>query len=651
MSLLTFDNLSKAFGTQVCFEHASGAVEPGDRIGLIGANGTGKTTLLNCLVGRITPEDGAVRMQSGLRLRILEQDPALKPENLLREEALTAFAHVRELEARIEALSEKMAEPGISEAEMNRLLDEVGGLQAELEAKGGYTIDHQVDAVLMGVGFTRDEFDKPVHGLSGGERSRLGLAKVLLGTPDLIFLDEPTNHLDIWGVQWLEDFLASQFKGAVVMVSHDRYFLDQVTTKTWELEGTRLTEYKGGYSKSRQLKAEEYERRLKEYEQQRQEIERQEEFIRRHIAGQRTREAKGRRRRLDRFKRDEALERPEAPRNQVRLDLQTERRTGAEVVTARHLHFEYVPGEPLFSELDLEVQPGEVLGIVGPNGSGKTTLLKCLAGELEPSGGSIHTGVTIHSAILAQREAFEDPEQSILDHLQRTYPRYDEKPLRDLLSLLLFHGDDVYKPIKVLSGGEKKRVTLAKIFLSDANLLFLDEPTNHLDLPSREALEEALEDYTGTIVLVSHDRYLLDKLCDRILWLAPSRGFALTSRDDTSNGPEHRLFWGNYTDMVETVRKERAQRAAERKKRERKAAATSLPPAPKKKAKRRFPGSISELERTIEEVTQQVLDIEVELGNAETYEDPERVRKLTAQYQEQKQHLDDLEHEWLERQE
>ena len=670
MPLLTFQNLSKAFGAQVCFEKASGQIGERDRIGLIGANGEGKSTLTRVLLGEMKPDDGVVRTPTGLRMAVLTQDPALDASLTLRDEVLSAFAAVAALEHQIHEKSERMAAPDCSPEEMEQLLEDVGQLQAEFEALDGYTIDTQVDSVLFGVGFGKEDFTKPVSGLSGGERSRVALCKVLLGKPDLIVLDEPTNHLDIWGVEWLERFLTDEFDGAALIVSHDRYFLDQVTTRTFELERGVLTVYEGNYTKSRQLKAERIERQYREFQQQQQMIAKQEDFIRKNMAGQRSREAKGRLKRLERFKKDESVDRPNAPKRQMNLQLTTEQRTGAEVITTKDLRFGYVDQKPLFDGVDLEVQPFEVLGIIGPNGAGKSTFLRCLTGEVTPQQGSVKRGVTIVSQTLDQREFFEDESQTILDHVHRTYDKRTEQQIREVLGSLLFPGDLVRKKLGVLSGGEKKRVALAKLLLADANLLFLDEPTNHLDLPSREALEDALEGYSGTIILISHDRYLLDKLCDRILWLSPKGGWAVPTRTEAQ--PEHRVLWGNYSDFVATIRRERAEarRGTSASKqgagpsggettangassaKGSGAGGRSGSGAEKQRSrskKRTFKGSVAELEQRIEALQEEILDVEMQLGNPETYNDPGQLSSLTERYEARKAELETLEEEWLER--
>ena len=665
MALLSFTNLTKAFGINVCFDRITGEVNEGDRIGLIGANGTGKSTLAKILSGWMEVEEGRVDRARDVVIQYLVQEADVAPGQTLREAALEAFSDVREIERRIDELSHQMAEPDCTPEAMDVALEETGHLQHELERRGGYTIDSRTDAVLMGLGFSREDFVKPAGGLSGGERSRVGLARVLLREPHLMILDEPTNHLDITGVQWLEAYLRDTFKGAYIVISHDRYFLDQVTQRTWELERTKLENWKGNYSRSRELKAEEFERRLRVYEAQQTDIEKQKEYIRRFGANQRATQAKGRKRRLDRFLEDEAIDRPTGPQRATRLAFSTERRTGAEVIELRDISFGYEGHPPLFDKLTLETRTNEVLGIVGPNGAGKTTLMDIMAGDVQPHSGSVRVGSTIHPAKLSQREEFAETDGTILDHVQRVLPKYNLRQIRDLLAALLFTGDDLQKPLNVLSGGEKKRVALAELLAGDANLLFLDEPTNHLDLPTREALEQALESCPGTIIMVTHDRYLLDKLCERILWLSPDRGFATPPPDDPSAppAPEHRVFAGNYSFMLNKVREEQRARAADRAKAEaaeraKLQAAAAPPPAeakkkndgkkPKKK-QRKFGGSVRELEKEIERVQKQITATETALGTPEVYENPDKVRELTLEYDFLRASLEVLETEWLER--
>ncbi|MGE0433350.1 MAG: ABC-F family ATP-binding cassette domain-containing protein [Planctomycetota bacterium] len=670
MALLSFTNLGKSYGTNVCFEHISGEVHDGDRIGLIGANGTGKSTLARALARMLEIDEGRIDHAKDTVIQYLAQEADVAADMTLRDATLEAFADVRELERRIDELSHIMADPACSADEMERALEETGHLQHELESRGGYTIDSRTDAVLMGLGFAREDFSKPANGLSGGERSRVGLARVLLREPHLMILDEPTNHLDINGVQWLETYLRDTFKGAYVVISHDRWFLDQVTQRTWELERGHLESWKGGYTRSRELKAEEFERRLKVYEAQQTEIEKQKEYIRRFGANQRATQAKGRKRRLDRFIEDEAIDRPTGPARATRLQFNTERRTGAEVIELRNVTYGYEGHQPLLEDLTFATRTNEVFGIVGPNGAGKTTLLRIMAGELQPHGGTMRMGSTIHPAMLTQREEFaENAEGTIQDHVHEKLPKLNLKQIRDLLAALLFTGDDLQKPLKVLSGGEKKRVALAELLAGDANLLFLDEPTNHLDLPTREALEGALEGFPGTLIVISHDRYLLDRICDRILWLSPDRGFAWPA-EEGKRGPEHRVFEGNYSAMLDKVRDEQRARAAERARIEA-AERAKLAPKPEparqegksggkgkgknkgndkggKKA-RTFKGSVRELEKEIEKVQAQIKEVETALGTPEVYENAEKVKELTMDYDFLRASMEVLESEWLER--
>ncbi|GBD15664.1 Energy-dependent translational throttle protein EttA [bacterium HR26] len=512
-TILSVENLSKRFGAEEIFSGITFQIQERDRIGLVGVNGAGKSTLLRILAGLEQPDGGALIAQRGLRIGYLAQEAAVDPSRTVLDAALEAMEEVRQLGRDLERLTTAIADA--SGEALDRLLAEYAQKTLRFEAAGGYDLEHRAAEVLAGLGFEQDEFSRPAGQLSGGQRTRLALARALLADPDLLLLDEPTNHLDLQALTWLEDFLRA-WRGAFVVVSHDRYFLDQVTERTLELSFGHLEDYPGNYSRYLELRAERLARRWAEYEAQQEFIRKEEEFIRRYRAGQRAREARGRATRLAR------LERIERPREHeaLRLQLTTGLRSGRIVLTTSELVIGYPASdgsEPvvLCRTPELVVERGERVAIIGPNGAGKTTLIRTLLGEHSPLSGQIRYGTAVRPAYYAQGHEQLDPKLTVLGTIMRRQPM-SEEAARTLAGRFLFSGDDVVKPVSALSGGERSRLALALLTLERGNLLILDEPTNHLDIASREALESVLEDFEGTILFVSHDRYLIDRLATRV---------------------------------------------------------------------------------------------------------------------------------------
>ncbi len=511
MSILVAERLAKSYDPQDVFWDVSCSVAHGDRIALVGRNGTGKTTLLRILIGVETPTGGAVRRAKGLRIGYLPQGASLEGEHTLWQEIMTVFKPLQAMEQTLHQLELEMADPAEAEA----ALEAYAPLRDRFEHLGGYTYQDRAKHVLMGLGFPPQEHDMPLPHLSGGQKTRAFLARLLLESPDLLLLDEPTNHLDLQAIEWLEGYL-NTWEGTVVMVAHDRYFLDRTVHKVWELAFGQLEVYSGNYSHYVQQRSDRHERRLKEYKAQQEFIAKEEDYIRRYMAGQRTRQAKGRLKRLERFREDEAVDRPREERT-LSIRFHTPLRSGDKVVWTQDLAVGYSPAAPLFLCPDLDLRRGECVALLGPNGSGKTTLLKTIMGELEPLAGYARLGASLKIGYFAQVRTDLDPEKSVLDTI------LDAKHMllgeaRNFLARFLFTGDDVFKRIADLSGGEQSRVALAKLVLERANFLLLDEPTNHLDITSQEVLEEVLDGFAGTIVLVTHDRYLVDRLASQ-LWI------------------------------------------------------------------------------------------------------------------------------------
>jgi ATP-binding cassette subfamily F protein 3 len=514
MSIIVAERLAKSFGPQDIFWDVSCSVAAGDRIALVGRNGTGKTTLLRILAGLEPPSGGRVHRARGQRIGYLPQGAALEGEGTLWQEMMVAFQSLRDLESRLHALEAEMANPARAE----EALEAYAPLRERFELLGGYTYQDQAKHVLMGLGFPPEEHVMPVAHLSGGQKTRAYLARLLLESPDLLLLDEPTNHLDLRAIEWLESHL-NGWQGTVILVAHDRYFMDRVVHKVWELAFGQLEIYGGNYSHYVQQRADRYERWLKEYRAQQEFVAKEEDYIRRYMAGQRSRQAKGRLKRLERFKEDEMLDRPREERS-ISLRFQTPLRSGEKVAWSQDLVVGYNPGAPLFYCPDLDLRRGECVALLGPNGSGKTTLLKTLLGELDPLDGYARLGASLKIGYFAQVHSDLDPNQTVLDSILEV-KNLALGEARSFLGRFLFSGDDVFKPLADLSGGERSRVALARLVLQRANFLLLDEPTNHLDIPSQEILEEVLDDFEGTIVLVTHDRYLVDRLATQLWILRP----------------------------------------------------------------------------------------------------------------------------------
>lgn len=530
MSLLTASNLAKSFGPDDIFEGISVEIPQRARIALVGPNGAGKTTLLNILVGLDTSDEGTVSRAKGLRIGFLPQRPELVGGHSLWDEMLTAFADLRRMEAQLAQMEHQLADPNLHDS----ILDKYGALQHRFDAAGGYTYENRIRMILSGLSFTPDEYDRRLEKLSGGERTRALLGRLLLESPDLLVMDEPTNHLDIAAIEWLESFL-KDFPGGVVIASHDRYFMDEFASTIWEMDFGTLETYRGNYSHYTQQRQERYDLRLKEYEAQQEFLAKEEDYIKRNISGQNTRQAKGKLRRLETMKRrGKLLDRPRERRN-IHIKMAYAMRSGDKVLMTRNLAVGYSDAPaPLFTVPDITLYRGEVAALIGPNGVGKSTFLKTILQELPPLAGEAKIGASVIVGYFAQAHEKLNPRNSIIDEVTAIKPMLPAEA-RNYLAQFLFTGDDVFRPIETLSGGERGRVALAKLALSGANFLLLDEPTNHLDVDSQEILQNVLANFPGTILLVSHDRYLVNVLASQIWAAEPG---SLT------------VFEGNYREFV-----------------------------------------------------------------------------------------------------
>ncbi len=626
MAILSATNLAKSFGANDIFAGVSVEIPHGAKIALVGANGIGKTTLLEVLIKRQEPSAGTVSHMKGLTIGYLPQRPQLSGERTLWDEMMTAFADLRAREARLAALAEQMSDS--SRPDLDELIARYGREQHQFELDGGYTYEARARQVLQGLGFSPADFTMPLTYLSGGQQTRALLARLLLEAPDLLVLDEPTNHLDINAIEWLEGFLKT-WPGALLLVSHDRYFMDSVVSTIWEMEWGRVEVYRGNYSHYVRQREERHERLRKEYEAQQEFIAREEEYIRRNIAGQNTAQAKGRLRRLERLKRDGLIARPRQ-RHQIHLNLRANLRSGDKVLMTRDLVVGYRRDRPLVTVPDITLYRGEVAALIGPNGVGKTTLLKTLLREIPPLAGSAWLGAAVQPGYFAQAHEGLKPDNSVLDELLtvRSLPLSEA---RNYLAAFLFTGDDVFRPVSTLSGGERGRLALAKLALAGANFLLLDEPTNHLDIESQEILQDVLAQYEGTILLVSHDRYLIDALATQVWDLQPE---GMT------------LFEGPYREYVAAREAQRAAAQGE--------VTPSQSPKPTPPPQRRQAGlspfqrqkRLAELEQQIAQLEAKLDELHDALGEASLRGAVERVRDLGERYAATESALDRALQEW-----
>jgi len=579
MSLITTQGLSKSYGADDIFSGLNLTIPPGARIALVGENGIGKTTLLNLLAKLESPTEGKIQFANQLKIGYLPQKSSLVSEKTLWDEILTALEDLIQLEEELKALEKQMSQPG---GDTEELLSRYGSLQVNFENRGGYTYESRIGQVLSGLGFQVEDFHMPVNHLSGGQRTRALLGKLLLSSSNLLIFDEPTNHLDIEAIQWLEGYLKN-FDGAVLLVSHDRYFIDQVCNQVWEMSRAGFETYRGNYSAYLEQRQSRWERQQELFEAEKARLENELDFVKRNIEGQRVNMARGKLRRLSRriqaieqmglqaiqgkswsqisqevhtttsmmspqeaHRRIAGLKNPSKDPQLVNLKFKTRKRGGDLVIRTTDLEIGYQDGEKaLFSVPDITLLRGECAALIGPNGAGKTTYLKTILEELPPLSGEVKLGANLDVGYFAQAHQDLNETNTVLEEIQHAGKFQSENAARSYLGAFLFSGDEVLKKISVLSGGERGRLALAKLSLSNANLLLLDEPTNHLDIPSQETLQSVLSSYPGTILLVSHDRYLISALASQI-WEIDVSGESLLVYEGN-----YQAFLGNQAQVEE----------------------------------------------------------------------------------------------------
>lgn len=639
--LLQAEKISKSYGTIAVLTDIYLQIKERERIGLVGVNGAGKSTLLQILAGQLSYDSGQIHRSKETIIGYLKQNSGLSGEQSIWNEMLSVFSHLLQIEQELRDLEHQMADPAIynDEARFQQTMNRYDRLSETFRQQNGYEIETKIRGVLHGMGFGAISFDTPIEHLSGGQKTRLALAKLLLSEPDLLLLDEPTNHLDLETLSWLEDYLIS-YPGAILVVSHDRYFLDAIVQTIYEIERTKATRYTGNYTRFIDLKAAEFESKMKQYEKQQMDISAMEEFVQRNIARASTsNRAKSRRKALDRMER---IDRPKGTLRKAQFRFEVERMSGKKVLETKNLSFAHPNDPPLFDQLELQLTRGESVALIGPNGSGKTSLLKTLTGTLTPQHGIVDWGANVKVAYYDQEQDDLTPENTIIDELWNEYPELDEVKIRTVLGNFLFSGEDVLKKIASLSGGEKARVSLAKLMLQEANVLLLDEPTNHLDLYSKEVLETALIDYEGTLLFISHDRYFLNRLAEEI-W------------EMSVDGIHH--FLGNFDDYVEK-KKEMAEIEAERLEKE-----MALHPQKtteknnsadldyeqrkmKRQAKQREQRRREQLELEIEQIEAEIQTLEAKLSVPEISQDYEQLQEISEQIESKQNQLEPLFAEW-----
>ncbi|MEF2596633.1 MAG: ABC-F type ribosomal protection protein [Lachnospiraceae bacterium] len=513
--ILSCQNISKAFGTDVILKQASFHIEDHEKAAIVGINGAGKTTLLRIIVGEMEPDEGVVALSKGKTIGYLEQHQDVHSEQTIYEELLSVKEDVLRMEKKLREMEHEMKH--LSGDALQQLMEQYNRISTEYEHQNGYALQSELTGVLKGLGFTEDEFDKKICTLSGGQKTRVALGRLLLSSPDLLLLDEPINHLDLNSIAWLENYLMN-YKGAVLIVAHDRYFLNRVVSKIIEIDGGKVMSFTGNYSAYAEKKAQLRETEWKAYMNQQQEIRHQEAVIAKLKSFNREKSikrAESREKMLDKM---EVLEKPSEVRSDMHLHLEPQILSGNDVLTVEHLSKSF-PGNPLFSDISFQIHRGEKVAIIGDNGTGKTTILKII-NDLEcADAGSVELGSKVHISYYDQEHQQLHMEKTLMEEISDVYPDMTGTEIRNILAAFLFTGDDVYKRIRDLSGGERGRISLARLMLSKSNFLILDEPTNHLDIVSKEILEEAVRKYTGTVLYVSHDRYFINQTATRILEL------------------------------------------------------------------------------------------------------------------------------------
>lgn len=633
MIVLSCNNLNKSFGIDSILENVNFTVNEYDKIGIIGVNGTGKTTLFKIISGIYGYDSGDIYTSKDCEIGYLEQNTNFHSENTILEEVLEVFKDVIEMEKYLRDLEHKISEESSNEnsTTLEKLMNEYSNKLEAFSDMNGYGYKSEAKGVLKGLGFNDEDMNKPISILSGGEKTRVLLGKLLLKKPTLLLLDEPTNHLDSEAIEWLEIFL-KQYKGTVILISHDRYFLDQVVNRVFEIHNKKLKSYKGNYSDFVKASAIEKELELKKFEDQQKDLKKQEESIEKLKAFGREKHLKRARSKEKALAKIDVLDKPEAYRKKARIEFNPSVISGNDVLQLRDISMGY--GERiLFKDLNLDIYRGEKVALIGANGIGKSTLFKIIMNEIVPFSGNIKFGTNVNVSYFHQEQKTLNLDNTIIDEIWEDNKHLTQTDLRSMLGSFLFEGEEVFKKISTLSGGERARVAILKLILSNANLLLLDEPTNHLDIDSKEVLEEALSGYTGTIFTISHDRYFLNTVVDKVLVLDENGITEYLGNYDYYLEKKKQLQEMNNVEVIEEKtktqlkeekRKEREQREAEKKNR----------------VKRQ------NIEKEIEEIEAKIEEMDILLCQEEVYSNPEKSKDVSQQKASLEEKLSELYEEW-----
>ncbi|WP_026908000.1 ABC-F family ATP-binding cassette domain-containing protein [Paucisalibacillus globulus] len=634
MIIMQLNDISKSFGAEEILANIKIEIKNKDRVAIVGRNGAGKSTLLKIMAGEMTYDSGELIKPKDLTLGYLSQHTGLESNNTIWNEMLEVFDELIQQEKKLRIMEAQMAKVNqLEPLEQTKLLTDYDRLQQEFDLHGGYSYESEIKAVLSGLNFLDFDSQTPINELSGGQKTRLALGKLLLKKPNLLILDEPTNHLDIETLSWLEKYLSS-YPGAVVIVSHDRYFLDKTVSIVYEVSRHRTKKYHGSYSNFLEQKALNFEQEMKEFEKQQTEIKKLEEFVQKNIVrASTTKRAQSRRKQLEKMDR---IDKPLGDESSASITFEITKRTGNDVLKIDDLSFRYEDeAEPIFKDISIHVSRGESIALVGPNGVGKTTLLKNILGRLKSTEGTIQLGTNVQIGYYDQEQANLSSHKTVLNELWDEYPHVNEKDIRTVLGNFLFSGDDVLKPVQSLSGGEKARVALAKLRMQKANLLILDEPTNHLDIDSKEILEAALIDFPGTIVFVSHDRYFINKIADKVVEMQRNSATVYLGDYDYYLEKKQEEAELERLEAVEKASnetidkkldfKEEKKRQSEHRKRER---------------------QITKLEEDIEKLEEDLVILEEKMTEPEVYENHEKALEYTNKTNEVKQEIEKLMEEW-----
>jgi len=627
MIVLSAQNIAKSFGVNVVLKDVSFTLQQGDRVGLVGVNGCGKSTLMRIIADLDSPDSGEISIVRGTRIGYLAQQDMVTSGASVWAELEKVYEPVFEMEKRLRALEAEMADAHENASLFNRLSSDYDKLMRRFEEADGYAWKSMVSGVLNGLGFKPSQYEQNVDSLSGGEKTRLCLARLLLQKPDLLLLDEPTNHLDMETLGWLENYLTA-YRGTVLVISHDRYFLDHVCTGMIEILMGTSEQYNGNYTRYIAQRQERFETRIRAYELQQKEIERQQAIIARYRMFNREksiRAAESREKALDRM---EKLEKPVDERA-IRFQFEARRRTGEDVLKLSDVSKSF-GDKHLFSNFSLHVRSGDRIALIGPNGVGKSTLIKLITGDVSSDSGDIRYGSNVDLGYYDQHQSSLNPDKTVLDEVWDRFPRMEQSDVRGALGMFLFTGDDVFQPIKTLSGGEKGRVALTALMLRKDNLLLLDEPTNHLDMDSREVLEDALSGFGGTIITVSHDRYFINRVADRVIEMRP---------DGVTE------YMGNYDDYLEKKNRPVEQEAVQGKTK------TELEKEKRrekmnKQALRQLKVRAQEAEKAISVKEEEIAMLEEQMADPDLYSDNKKAAEVQKAYQQAQNDLARLYEEW-----